>query len=114
MPLPRFAVVGGSEHGQIGLRAAAWVSPKTLLRAIRQQQRFFLGRDNRPVSERTVRLVGFWREQHADGRTYEQARRAWNRAHPAWQYDDTRGFLRAATRGEKAIATVRPALRLWK
>jgi hypothetical protein len=101
------------QRRRIVLEVDAWVPAAEVLAAFRFAQLNLLGRENRPPSERNVRLFKFVVEHMYDtGRLPPGATmlEAWNAAHPDERYDNVRNFQRDFRRAERALLIgVQPA-----
>jgi hypothetical protein len=88
----------------IVLSCAPWVSAKTVQRLYRQAQQEVLGKENRPLSERSLEPFRFAVLEHAlegDWPGWRRLRDRWNQKHaefPEWQFEDVRYFRNTVAR----------------
>lgn len=93
------------ETAWVTLRVEPWVPAETVLRVYRDVQRRLLGRDNRPVGDRSLALLRFVTEQGEvwTDLTWPAAMERWNRDHPEWRYETDRRFARDVKRAQQVL-----------
>lgn len=81
-------------------------SPEEVASLYRQARQRLGVQRNRPFGDRILTMLEFAHEKRAKGWSWEDVRRAWNREHPAWRYDDADLLSRDYHRAKRKLFSV--------
>jgi hypothetical protein len=102
--------IHGPDVHSIDLEAPPWISAETVKSAFQEMQRRVVRGTNKPLDDRTLRVLRFVEEQkgslRADRPSYEMLLKRWNRQYPKERYRDYRSFSKAYRRAFQNV--IRP------